>query len=104
VLSESNPIAAAIFSIFGVIGGYFVKFVKLLIPRAIEYSGNIATSAYTTTKTLLTKIIDNIQSIKDLQTKLGRDITVKELLVELDKSLDTNEKAIIDKIKKDLGY
>jgi hypothetical protein len=53
---------------------------------------------------LLTKIIDNIQSIKDLQTKLGRDITVKELLVELDKSLDTNEKAMIDKIKITLGY
>jgi hypothetical protein len=104
IFTSTNPIAGAIFSIFNVIGGYFIKFIKVLIPKAVEYSGNIATTAYTNMKSLLTKIVDNIQALKDMQTKLGHDITLKELFVELDKSLDVNEKEVIDKIKKGLGY
>ncbi len=102
--SATNPVASAIFNVFSMIGGYFIKGIKVLIPRAVEFSGNIATSAYNAYETLLTKIIDSIESIKAIQKATGRDITLKEVLLELDKTMDTAEKAIVDKLRKDLGY
>ena len=104
IFAASNPIAGAIFSIFNVVGGYVIKAIGAVVPKAIEFSGHIATSAYTDMKGILTKIVDNVQSLKDMQTKLGHDITLKEVFGELDKSMDTVEKDVIDKIKKDLGY
>ena len=104
IFAASNPIAGAIFSIFNVIGCYFIKGLNYIVPRAVEFSGNIATSAYTTSQTLLTKIVDSVQYIKNIEKTTNKDITVKELLVELDKTMDKSEKDIIDKLKKDLGY
>ena len=104
VLASTNPIAGAIFSIFNVIGGYFVRVIKVLIPKSIEYSGNIATSAYTNVKSLLIKIVDSIQMIKQIEKTTGKDATIKELFVELEKTMDIVEKDNILKIKKDLGY
>ena len=104
IFAASNPIAGAIFAIFNVIGGYFIKLLNYIIPKSIEFSGHIATSAYNESKLLLTKIIDNIQTIKVIEKQTGQPITLKELLVELDKSLDKSEKEIIKKIKSELGY
>ena len=104
IFASANPIAGAIFSVMGVIGGYIIKAVGGLVPRAVEFSGNIATSAYKESKLLLTKIVDSLQILKNLQDKLGRDITLRELFIELDKSMDMKEKEVIDKVKKELGY
>lgn len=102
--SVSNPIAATIFGVFSMIGGYCIKCIQLFIPKAVEFSGHIATSAYNESKLLLSKIVDSIESIKQIQKSTGKDITLKEVLIELDKTLDASEKSIIDNIKKDLGY
>lgn len=104
IFSMSNPIAGAVFGVFNVIGGYIIKAVNVIIPRAIEFSGHIATEVYSSTKLLLNKIVDSVQWIRQLEKVTGKDITLKELLVELDKKLDGSEKDIIDKMKKDLGY
>jgi len=104
IFAASNPIAGAIFSVFNIIGGYFIKGLKILLPKAIEFSGNIATSVYNESKVLLTKIVDSIEWIKQLEKSTGKNVTLKELFVELEKKMDKSEKDIIDKIKKDLGY
>lgn len=104
IFAGSNPIAGAIFSVFSVIGGYFIRFINFIIPRAVEYSGNIATSAYNEYKLLVTKIVDSVEWIKQTEKATGKDMTLKELFVELDKTMDQADKDIITKIKKNLGY
>lgn len=103
-LASTNPIAGAFFKIFDVLAGYFIKFINLVVPRAIEMSGNIATSAYNSSKVLLTKIVDSVEWIKQIEKTTGSPVTLKALLNELDKKLDSSEKEVINKIKKDLQY
>ena len=102
--SLSNPFAASIFTIFERIGSWFINAITLLVPKALDKAGAISKIAYNDMSLVLRKIVDNIQNIKQLEAKTGQPITLKELLAELDKSMDKAEKDIIDKIKKDLGY
>lgn len=100
----SNPICAAIFSIFEQVVAWFVKAVAFVFPKALAFAGNVSQKVYDTSHDLLTKIVDNIQNLKQLEDKSGHDLTVKELLVELDKSMDQSEKDLVATIRKDLGY
>jgi hypothetical protein len=104
LFSTTNPIVGSVFSIFNVIGGYIIRIINVFVPKAIEFSGHIATSAYSNVKDLLTKIVDSVQLIKQIEKATGKDATIKELFVELDKTMDVKEKDVILKIKKDLGY
>jgi hypothetical protein len=102
--SMSNPIAASIFSIFERVGSWCINTISVLAPKALDKAGQVSVELYNQSHLLLKKLVDNIQSIREIEKRTGKDITLKEVLVELDKSLDSNEKAIIDKLKKDLGY
>jgi len=102
--ASSSPIAASIFGLFETMGSWVINAIRVVLPKALSIAGNVATTSYNFSKGILTKIIDNIQTLKQIQDKTGKDLTVKELLVELDKSLDQNEKTEIDQIKKTLGY
>lgn len=100
----SNPAIGAVFSIFEMIGGWVLNAIQFILPKAAHFAGYVAKSLYDESALLLKKIVDNLQNLKDLQTKLGHDLTLKELFVELDKALDTKEKEAISKVKKELGY
>lgn len=102
--SMSNPLAASIFSIFSRMGSWVINTVEFLLPKALEKAGQVSKAVYDKSRGILTKIVDNVQNLKQLETRLGHDLTVKELLTELEKSLDVNEKDEIAVIKKELGY
>lgn len=102
--SASNPIAASLFSVFSRIGSWVINTIEVIVPKALEKSGQVSKKIYDEMALVLKKIVDNIQSIKVIEQKTGKDITLKEVLVELDKSMDQAEKDIVNKIKKELGY
>lgn len=102
--SMSSPIAASIFSIVERIASWGINLITTLAPKALEKAGAISKTAYDNMSLVLRKIVDNIQNIKQLEAKTGQPITLKELLNELDKSMDMKDKEIVTKIKKDLGY
>jgi hypothetical protein len=102
--SQSSPVAAAIFGIFEQVVAGFIKMVEWAFPKAINFAGHVTKGAYDQVSSLLKKLVDNIQSIKEVEKRTGHDITLKEVLKELDKSMDSHEKEFVDKIKKELGY
>jgi len=104
IASASNPICGAIFGIFEQIVSWGIHAVRFLFPKAIQLAGHVTTEVYDSTRLLLRKIVDSIQSLKDVQSRNAHDITLKELLVELEKTMDVNEKETIAEIKRQLGY
>jgi hypothetical protein len=104
LLSTANPIAAAIFSVFEKIVAWIINAIKVIFPKALSMAGTVGKDVYDKMALLLKKIVDNIQFIRETEKRTGKDITLKEILVELDKSMDTTEKAMVDQIKKELGY
>ncbi len=102
--SLSNPLAASVFSIFTRIGSWVVNTIEIIAPKAVEKAGHVAVAFYDEYNSILSKIVDNIQNIKQLEQKTGKKATLEEVLIELDKSLDQKDKDVIDKIKKELGY
>ena len=104
IASMSNPVCGAIFSIFEQIVGWVINAISFAFPKALAFAGHVSKEMYDASHDLLGKIVDSIQSLKQLETKLGHDLTVKELLTELDKTMDKDEKDMVDKIKKDFGY
>ncbi len=102
--SQVSPIASSVFGIFEQIVAGGVKTVEWLFPKAINFAGHVTKESYNQVSSLLKKLVDNIQSIKEIEKRTGHDITLKEVLIELDKSMDDKEKEFINKIKKELGY
>ena len=104
LLSASNPICGAIFGVFEQIASWVINMIKVAFPKALNFAGNVSKEVYSSCHNLLGKIVDNIENLKQIEKKLGHDITLKELLVELDKSMDDSEKKVINAIKTNLGY
>jgi bacterioferritin (cytochrome b1) len=107
IASMSNPIAASIFSIFNVIGSWVVNGIKLLVPKALEFAGNTATSVFNAYRGTMYKIIDGIQTLKEQQRKTGdptKKFTLDELMEELTKTMSDEDKKRIVEIKREIGY
>jgi bacterioferritin (cytochrome b1) len=105
--SMSNPIAASIFSIFNVIGSWVVNGIKLLVPKALEFAGNTATSVFNAYRGTMYKLIDSIQTLKEQQRKNGdsnKKFTLDELMDELTKTMSDDDKSRIVEIKREIGY
>lgn len=103
----SNPIAASIFSIFDIAMSWFVHVIKLLAPKALEVAGHTTTAISNQYRDIVVKMVDGIESLKEKQAALGdsgQRYTLNELLLEFSKLMDSNEKAIVMKIKHDIGY
>ena len=105
--SMSNPIAASVFSIFNIMGSWFVNGIKVIFPKALEMAGNTATSVFASYKGTMTKMIDGIQTLKDRQKAYGnlnKKYTLDELLSELSDVMGDDDKKRIKEIKTELGY
>lgn len=100
----SNPIAASVFEIFERVVSWLINTIAVVFPKALRLSGTVSNKTYNVARSILKKIIDNLQSLKNVQSKSGTDITLKELFVELDRVMDDAEKDEVEKIKKELGY
>lgn len=104
LLSYSNPVAASVFSIFSRMGSWVINIVAAIVPKAVSTASLVSKKLYDESRLILTKIVDQIQFIKETEKRTGKDFTVKELLVEISKTMDDSQKAEITKIQKDLGY
>lgn len=105
LLSTTNPIASAIFSVFDTMFAWIINCIKVIAPKAMTVANTVSKEAYNDVADVLGKIVDNIESLKEMETRNGTaDITLKEVLVELDKSMDGDQKAMVEKIKTELGY
>lgn len=103
--SMSNPLAASIFSIFDTIMSWFVHLIQVVAPKALQVAGQTATGVANAYRDAMTKMIDNIEALQEMQKRdPTKKYTIDELLAELSKSMDSDEKAMITKIKRNIGY
>lgn len=104
IASFSNPIAASIFSIFTTMASWVINVIKVIVPKAVEAAGHVTTSAFNAYKSTLWKIVDGIQTVKDRATANGQKPDLNAVLDEVAKTMNSDEKAIVDEIKKALNY
>lgn len=104
IAASGNPVCAAIFGIFEQIAAWFINAVKVVFPKALEFAGHTANTVFNVYKSTLTKIVDNIQVVKDRATASGKSPTLDEVLDEVAKSMNDDEKAIVEEIKKALHW
>lgn len=105
LLATVNPIAAAAFSIFDMIGSLIISLFKGLTPKAFEMSNLISKQKFDEYKMPLIKIIDVIQDVKVEQEKYPeKTFKVQDILDQLAKDMDQPEKDLIKDILKELRW
>lgn len=105
VLSTINPIAAAAFAFFDMIGSLVVSTFKALTPKAFEISRLVSEDKFNEYKRPLVKIIDTIQGFKfDQDKNPEKVITIQSILDEFEREMDKPEKDLIKKILKELNW
>lgn len=105
LLATVNPIAAAAFSIFDMIGSMVISIFKGLTPKAFEISNLVSKDKFDQYKAPLIKIIDVIQDIKIKQRENPeKKFDIQTILNQLEKDMDSHEKDLIDDILKELKW
>ena len=101
--AASNPIAGTIFSVFEQIIAWFINFLKMLAPKASQFSGFVEAKVFDGYKKTLTHLIDTMQLLKEKETDTKK-YTISELATELDRAMDSTDKDRVDAIKKELHW
>ena len=102
LLATVNPIAAAVFSIFDMIGSLFISLFKGLTPKAFEMNDFVHKDKVDEFKSPLVKIIDVIQELKEKQKdSTDKVYPLTEILKRFDKEMDSHEKDLIKDILKE---
>lgn len=102
LLATVNPIAAAAFSIFDMIGSLFVSLFKGLTPKAFEMNNFVHKDKVDEFKSPLVKIIDVIQELKEKQKESSDKVyPLTEILKRFDNEMDSHEKDLIKDILKE---
>lgn len=102
LLATVNPIAAAVFSIFDMIGSLFISLFKGLTPKAFEMNNFVHKDKVDEFKSPLVKIIDVIQELKEKQKdSTDKVYPLNEILKRFDKEMDSHEKDLIKDILKE---
>ena len=104
ILTTSNPIASALFSVFDQMGNWLVHTIQVVFPKAVSLAGNVSSQLFNSYKSTLTKIVDAVQMAQSNSTASGKTATIQDALNEAAKSMNTDEKAIVDELKKALNW
>ena len=104
ILATSNPIASAIFGVFDQIGSWLIHTIAVIFPKALSLAGNVSTQLFNSYKGVMTKFVDAVQMAKTTAAAAGKEPNLKDVLDALEKTMDSNEKAIVDDIKKSLNW
>jgi hypothetical protein len=105
ILSTLNPVAAAAFGIFNLIGTTLLSMIKTLTPNAFEMLNFTTNDKVNEYKSPLTKIVDVIQELREKQKDApDMSVTLDQILKKFDKEMDTDEKHLIDKILSELRW
>lgn len=98
LLAATNPIAAAVFSVFNIIGAGIVNIIKGVAPKSLNFSGFSPSVELEKYKNTLSKLIDEIEEIQTM-AKDGKSITINDLMQHFDKELDQSDKDLIKELK-----
>lgn len=102
VLASMNPIAAAAFSVFNIIGTGILSLIKGLTPKAFEMANFASTTVVDNYRSPLTKIVDVIQTLKEKQKDIPDKVyTLKDILELFEKDMDQKDKEMINFILKE---
>lgn len=104
LLAASNPIASSIFMVFEQMVSWVINTLAALAPRALSIAGHISTSIYTEAKGGLSRIVDSVETVKLQQQATGKEATIQDLLNTAEASMTPADKALIEKIKVELGW
>jgi len=105
VLSTVNPIAAAAFAFFDMIGSLVVSTFKTLTPKAFEMSKLVSSEKFNQYRSPLVKIIDIIQEFKKEQEQQPtKVISIQSILEKFDREMDKPEKNLVKEILKELNW
>jgi hypothetical protein len=104
MVAMSNPIAASIFSLFATIASWFIRGIELLIPKAVAAAGHTTNQVFNVYKSTLWKLVDAIQLSKTTSKVTGSTPTIHEVLDEVSKSMNEEEKQIVKEIKRALQW
>lgn len=105
VLSTVNPIAAAAFAFFDMIGSLVVSTFKALTPKAFEMSKLVSAEKFDEYRSPLVKIIDIIQEFKVEQEKEpSKVISIQFILDKFDREMDRTEKDLVKSILRQLNW
>ena len=105
-LSVTNPAVRAVFGIFEQIFAGVIKVIQGIAPRAVQFAGHVSAKLFEGYKGTLTKLVDAIELVKERENATGgaKKYTIDELLVEVSKSMDQEDKDRIAIAKKELKW
>jgi len=106
VFASANPVVGSIFSIFEMILSWFVRLIKGIAPKALEFAGHTATSIFEGYKSSFNKIVDTIELMKEREKANGgsKKYTIDELLDEVSKAMNEEDKNRVLDAKKELKW
>jgi len=106
VLAQSNPIAAAAFSVFERVGAGALHLIKATLPNSFGHAKFVEQGPAEQYRSTLDKIVDTIQSLKEKNAVLPDDkkIVLSAIFDEFDRKLDVVDKKVVDERLKALGW
>lgn len=105
ILSTMNPIASALFNVIETAFSYLVKLLKLIAPNSTTISGLSETTEVNKYKNTLISIVDSIETLQaNLSDSEKGNITLKNIMTEFSKNMNSDNKTIINEIKSDLKW
>lgn len=102
LLSTINPIAAAVFAVFDVIGSGVVSLIKVVTPKALDMTKLVSSEKMSEIKGVLTKMVDSIQELKTKQKdNPEKQYKLEDVLCRFKEDFDQSEKDIVEEILKE---
>lgn len=102
--SMTNPFFAAIFDVFNRVASWAIHGIALLFPKAIEFAGHISMTVFNSYKSTLTKVVDAVATVENNAKIKGTPAALEDVLDQVEKTMDSDEKEIVEQIKKILYW
>ena len=102
--ASTNPAVGAIFAIVEQIAAGVIHIIQGLAPRAAQFASFIPKKHFDGYKQTLDKLVDTMELLKDNQKRSGKQYTLDEILQELSKSMNDEDKARVDEVRKNIGW
>lgn len=104
ILAASNPIAGSIFSIFEVGASWVINSIKSVFPKSVDFSKLVPEHIADGYKSTLKNVMDEILLLEKQEDTTGKNITLDEVLVNIEKSLNDQDKINVAEIKRELNW
>jgi len=104
LLAGANPIAGAIFGIFEQAVSCVIHAIDWIFPKALSLAGQVSSEVYNGTKSALTSLVDSVETVKLQGDASGTPPTIQDLLNAAEVNMTPADKAMIEKIKLELGW